>query len=51
MSGAYHVVCHDCPFEGLYESSASALEEIERHTSEYDHRMSDLEISRSRQTA
>lgn len=51
MGGVYHVVCHDCPFEGLYESAASAETAVETHTAEHDHRVSQMEISRPQQTA
>jgi hypothetical protein len=46
MSGVYHVVCHECPFEGLYEVSTSAQAERQSHADEHDHRVSQLEISR-----
>ena len=40
----YHVVCHDCPFEGLFETAATAAGECESHDG--DHRVSRLEIKR-----
>lgn len=46
MQGAYHVVCHDCPFEGLYTSATTATGECESHEDEHGHRVSHLEISR-----
>ena len=46
MEGVYHVVCHDCPFEGLYERSTSADEERQAHEAEHGHRISALRISR-----
>jgi len=46
MSGVYHVVCHDCPFEGLYEGRSSADTERRIHVDEHDHRVSQLQISR-----
>lgn len=51
MGGFYHVVCHDCPFEGLYESAAGAADAVESHSDEWDHRLSQLEISRPQPTA
>jgi hypothetical protein len=46
MSGVYHVVCHDCPFEGLYASATAATGERENHEHEYAHRVSHLKIDR-----
>jgi len=46
MEGVYHVVCHDCQFEGLYKSATVAAGESETHETEHDHRVSRLEISR-----
>ena len=46
MSGVYHVVCHECPFEGLYDGAASADDERRTHAAEHDHRVSQLELSR-----
>ena len=46
MKGVYHVVCHDCPFEGLYTSATTASGECENHEREYGHRVSHLEIDR-----
>lgn len=46
MEGVYHVVCHECPFEGLYRSAKDALGERETHEHQHDHRVSHLEISR-----
>ena len=46
MPGVYHVVCHDCPFEGLYEGAASAADERGAHVEEHDHRVSQLKIRR-----
>lgn len=46
MEGVYHVVCHECPFEGLYGSTGTATGERETHEHEYDHRVSHLEINR-----
>jgi len=46
MQGVHHVVCHDCPFEGLYESARTATGAREHHEHERDHRVSYLEISR-----
>jgi hypothetical protein len=51
MSGTYHVVCHECPFEGLYEGQTTALDERRAHIDEHGHRVSKLEISRSDPTA
>ena len=46
MGGVYHVVCHECPFEGLYGSPKTATGEREAHEREHDHRVSHLEINR-----
>jgi len=46
MEGVYHVVCHRCPFEGLYRSAKDATGEREAHEHAHDHRVSALEISR-----
>lgn len=51
MGGIYHVVCHDCPFEELYESAAEASAAVESHSGDHGHRVSKLEISRSQPTA
>lgn len=51
MGGVYHVVCHDCPFEGLYETAAEAVDAVETHSAENGHRVSQLEISRPQPTA
>lgn len=51
MSGVSHVVCHECPFEGLYESTGSAADAVATHSSEHDHRVSRLKISRPQPTA
>jgi hypothetical protein len=45
MGGVYHVVCHECRFEGLYDG-ASADSERRTHVDEHGHRVSQLEISR-----
>jgi len=46
MEGVYHVVCHDCQFEGLYESDGVAIDVYESHEAEHGHRVSYLEITR-----
>ena len=46
MSGVYHVVCHECPFEGLYEGRAIADEEHQTHVANHGHQVSKLEITR-----
>jgi hypothetical protein len=46
MSGVYHVVCHECPFEGLYDGATSADIERRTHVDEHGHRVSQLEITR-----
>ncbi|MDS0283420.1 hypothetical protein [Haloarcula onubensis] len=46
MSGVYHVVCHECPFEGLYTTAGDATGQREFHEDEHGHRVSHLEISR-----
>ncbi len=51
MEGVYHVVCHKCPFEGLYGSATHATVERTAHEQEYDHRVSSLEITRPKPPA
>jgi len=46
MQRVYHVVCHDCTFEGVYETAATAAGECEGHDAA--HRVSRLEIERPR---
>jgi len=46
MGWVYHVVCHECPFEGLYEGRTDADDERRTHVNEHGHRVSALEISR-----
>ncbi|WP_262180437.1 hypothetical protein [Haloarcula laminariae] len=46
MEGVIHVVCHECPFEGLYTSPRAAAGKRETHKHRHDHRVSRLEISR-----
>jgi len=46
MVGVYHVVCHDCRFEGLYMSAGNATGERDSHEAEHDHRVSYLELDR-----
>jgi len=46
MRGVYHVVCHECPFEGLYTSAKAANKEKTSHEREQSHRVSRLEIGR-----
>lgn len=46
MSGVYHVVCHDCRFEGVYETAADAEAASGEHRREHGHRVSLLEIER-----
>lgn len=45
MVGAYHLVCHECPFEGLFDDRAAAVREREEHESATGHRTSLLDIS------
>jgi hypothetical protein len=46
MEGVVHVVCHECPFEGLYRSARAATGEREAHEHAHEHRVSYLEINR-----
>lgn len=46
MGGVYHVVCHECPFEGLYEDVSEAETASGTHREEHDHRVSKLELDR-----
>jgi len=45
MDGVFHLVCHECPEEGVYEDRTTAVSVLERHEREADHRMSLLDIS------
>lgn len=45
MTGRYHVVCHECAFEGLYEARSVAVGQRDAHESEHGHRMSLLDIA------
>ncbi|MGB9954271.1 hypothetical protein ACOZ4F_17935 [Haloarcula marismortui] len=49
MAGRYHVVCHECAFERLYEESSVAEGQRDAHASASGHRMSLGDIS-SRET-
>jgi len=44
MQRVYHVVCHDCAFEGVYEAATTATDECEGHDA--DHCVSQLAIER-----
>jgi hypothetical protein len=48
MDEAFHLVCHDCPEEGVYGDRRSAESALERHEREAGHRMSLLDISAAR---
>ncbi|MBV0900539.1 hypothetical protein [Haloarcula salina] len=45
MVGAYHLVCHECPFEGLFDDRATAERERAAHESTTDHQTTLLDIS------
>ncbi|WP_336337849.1 hypothetical protein [Haloarcula brevis] len=45
MAGTYHVVCHECAFEGLYEEPSVAEGRRDAHASASGHRMSLCDIS------
>lgn len=44
MGEAFHVVCHECSEEGLYESRSVAVRSQESHADETGHRVSMLGI-------
>lgn len=44
MGEAFHVVCHECPEEGLYDSRSVAASSRESHAEETGHRVSMLDI-------
>lgn len=44
---AFHVVCHECPEEGIYESASAARTARDDHRAETGHRVSLLDIGRS----
>lgn len=46
MERAYHVTCHECTFEGVFEDHRTALDEWNEHERDDDHRVSILEIGR-----
>lgn len=45
MEEAFHLVCHDCPEEGVYGNRMTAEAARERHASEADHRLSLMDVS------
>lgn len=45
MGEAFHLVCHECPEEGVYEERRNAVRAMERHERETDHRMTFLNIA------
>ena len=51
MDETYHLVCHECPEEGVYEDRRDADSARERHEGETDHRMTVLDIGESREQA
>lgn len=44
MGAAFHVVCHECSEEGVYESQTEAVSLREAHADETGHRVSMMEI-------
>ncbi|WP_276272858.1 hypothetical protein [Haloarcula litorea] len=50
MKGVYHVTCHECTFEGLYERRGVAADERGEHERDEGHRVSLLEIERPEPT-
>lgn len=46
MDRVYHVTCHECAFEGMFEDHGTALDEWNEHGREDDHRVSLLELDR-----
>lgn len=47
MREVFHVVCHECAEEGLYESRSDAVSSRESHVDETGHRVSMLDIGRA----
>jgi len=45
MGDAFHVVCHECPEEGVYDSRSRAESACDSHTDETDHNVTMLDIS------
>lgn len=45
MGGTYHVVCHECPVEGMFDERTDAVETVDAHERETGHRLSVLDIS------
>ncbi|MFB6074717.1 MAG: hypothetical protein ABEJ89_06865 [Haloarculaceae archaeon] len=50
MAGTFHVVCHDCTLEGVYEERGDAVDARDRHEAETEHRVSCADIGRSAAT-
>ncbi len=46
MGGSFHVTCHGCRFEGVYDDHAEATADRQRHELDSDHPVSLLEIDR-----
>jgi len=44
MGEAFHVVCHECPEEGIYENRQAAVSARESHAEETGHRTSMLDV-------
>jgi hypothetical protein len=45
MGEAFHLVCHDCTEEGVYDDRGAAESALECHRRDVDHRMSLLDIA------
>jgi hypothetical protein len=51
MDETFHLVCHDCPEEGVYDDRRDAETARETHELESDHRMTMLDIAASSERA
>ncbi|MFB6309350.1 MAG: hypothetical protein ABEH35_08480 [Haloarculaceae archaeon] len=47
MAGTYHLVCHDCQEEGMYDDHTDAVDARTEHERETSHRMTVQDITRS----
>lgn len=48
MGAVFHLVCHECSEEGVYEKRSTAVSALERHERDADHRMTLLDIEAAR---
>lgn len=51
MDETFHLVCHECPEEGVYDDRREAVAARDHHQREADHRMTMLDIGGPRERA